>query len=196
MKEKRQIYADHAATTKVSGAVMEAMQPYFAEQAGNPSSLYAYGRMAARAVGGARRRIKAALHGENGEVYFTSGGSEADNWAIKGTALAYLEKHGHPGHIITTAIEHHAVLHAMQVMERIGFSVTYISPHEDGIVRTEEILGAVRGDTCRISVMLANNEIGTIQPIRTITEAAGCRIPHKMVAAIRMMPYSTASRRL
>ena len=172
MEDRKRIYADNAATTPVSREVLDAMLPYLTEKTGNPSALHAPGREAARAVNNARKRIAAALHCEKEEIFFTSCGSESDNWAIKGTAFAYLAKNGHPGHLITTSIEHHAVLHSMQFLETLGFSVTYVNPMPDGIVRTEDIMAAVREDTCLIAVMHANNEIGTVQPIREIAAAA------------------------
>ena len=165
MEQKKRIYADNAATTPVSEHVLAAMQPFFTEQYANPSALYLSARKAGRALADARKKAADALGCSHSELFFTSGGTEGDNWAVKETALAYLEKHGKPGHIVSTSIEHHAVLHAIRAMERLGFQTTYVDPGKDGIVRAEDMENAVRDDTCLACMMLANNEIGTVQPV-------------------------------
>lgn len=164
----RFVYADNAATTKISPRVLAAMLPYLTEHYGNPSSIYAIGRNAKRALEGARERCAAALHCKAQEIYFTSGGSEADNWAIKGTA----ERLGAKGkrHIVTTAFEHHAVLHTCEALEKQGFEVTYLPVGEKGIVSAEDVKNAIREDTALVTIMYANNEIGTIQPIAEIAK--------------------------
>ncbi len=165
----RRIYLDHAATTPVSPDVMAAMTPYFTQVYGNASSIHGEGREAKRAVENARRQVAKALNAAiPQEIYFTAGGSESDNWALKGAAFA----HG-SGHIITTAIEHHAVLHTCQQLEKQGFSVTYLPVDEFGRVNASQVEKALRPDTFLVSVMAANNEVGTIQPIAEIGEV--CR---------------------
>lgn len=163
---KRFVYADNAATTQVSKPVLDAMLPYLSEQYGNPSSLYQFGQTAKSAVEHAREQVAAALGAEPNEIYFTSGGSESDNWAIKGIAELLAPKG--KKHIITTKFEHHAVLHTAQHLEKQGFEITYLDVHSDGIVRVEEVAAAIRPDTALVSIMYANNEIGTIQPIAEI----------------------------
>lgn len=169
--EKRFVYADNAATTQVSKPVLDAMLPYFTEQYGNPSSVYAAGRAAKRAVEAAREQVAAALGCTAGEIYFTSGGSEADNWALRGT-IERLSKQG-KRHIITTVFEHHAILHTCAALEKQGCEVTYLPVSPLGLVDPQAVRDAIRPDTAIVSVMYANNEIGTIQPIREI--AAICR---------------------
>ena len=165
----RRIYLDHAATTAVSPAVMEAMLPCFTGVYGNASSVHTPGREARRVLENARRQVAKALNAEAPqEIYFTAGGSESDNWAIKGTVLAHRS-----GHIITTAIEHHAVLHTCQWLEKQGFQVTYLPVDEFGRVTAAQVEKALRPDTVLVSVMAANNEVGTIQPIGEI--GALCR---------------------
>ncbi len=165
----RRIYLDNAATTAVSPRVLEAMLPYFTQVHGNASSIHGFGREAKRAVETARRQVMKALNAAAPqEVYFTAGGTESDNWAIKGAALA---RQG--GHIITTAIEHHAVLHTCQWLENQGFSVTYLPVDEFGRVAAAQVEKALREDTILVSVMAANNEVGTIQPVAEI--GALCR---------------------
>ncbi len=166
-----QIYLDNAATTKVSSTALSAMLPYFQEQYGNPSSLYSFGQKAKEAISDAREKIAGLLHGEAKAITFTSGGSEADNQAIRSAAAIGAKKGKR--HIISTAFEHHAVLHTLQRLEKEGFEVTLLDVHENGIVRPEEVEAAIRPDTCLVTVMYANNEIGTIQPIQEI--GAVCR---------------------
>ena len=162
----RKIYADNAATTKLSPKVLEQMMPYLTEYYGNPSSLYSVGAQAKRAVETARQDIAQCLNALPNEIYFTSGGSESDNWAIKGAARA-LAKKGKK-HIVTSAFEHHAVLHTCAALEQEGFEVTYLDVHSDGLVRPEELEAALREDTALVTIMYANNEIGTIQPVPEI----------------------------
>lgn len=165
---KHIIYVDNAATTPVSPAVLEAMLPFYKEIYGNPSSVYSVGRKAKAPMEDARAKIARRLNAQANEIYFTSGGSEADNWAIKGTAHLMAQKG--KKHLITTAFEHHAVLHTTQALEKEGFLVTYLPVHENGIVRPEELEAAIRSDTALVSIMYANNEIGTIQPIPELAE--------------------------
>lgn len=163
------IYFDNAATTAVKKEVLEKMLPYFSENYGNASSIYSIGRTSAQAVAKAREQVANALHCKPGEIYFTGCGSEADNWALKGVASANRAK---GKHIITTAIEHHAVLHTCQYLEKLGFEVTYLPVDEYGLISLTELENAIRDDTILISVMFANNEIGTIEPIKEIGEIA------------------------
>ncbi len=167
----RLVYADNAATTRLSPKALEAMMPYLTLQYGNPSSLYSFGQESRVAMDGARRTIAQALHCRPDEVFFTSGGSEADNWAIKMVA-AGLGRKGKK-HIVSTAFEHHAVLHTLQALQKQGFEVTLLPVYENGIVRVDDVKAAIRDDTALVSVMFANNEIGTIQPIPEI--ASLCR---------------------
>ena len=162
---KQMIYLDNAATTKTHPEVVEAMLPYFTEYYGNPSSVYDFSANSKKAVAHARETIASALGARTNEIYFTAGGSEADNWALIATAEAYSSK---GKHIITTKIEHHAILHTCQYLELRGFEVTYLDVDESGRVRLDTLKKAIRPDTILISVMFANNEIGTIQPIREI----------------------------
>ena len=162
----RIVYADNAATTAVSTQVLEAMLPYYKEVYGNPSSLYAAGQKAKAALDQARADAAACLGADPDEIYFTSCGTESDNWAIKGAARA-MKKKG-KSHIVTSAFEHHAVLHTCQALEKEGFSVTYLPVHENGIVRVEELEAALTEDTGLVTIMYANNEIGTLQPIPQI----------------------------
>ncbi len=159
------IYLDNAATTKTAPEVVEAMLPYFSEYYGNPSSIYSLGTQSRKAVAEARELIAGTLGAANNEIYFTAGGSEADNWAIKATAVAYASK---GKHIITSKIEHHAVLHTCEYLEKQGYEVTYVNVDENGVLCLDELEAAIRPDTVLISVMFANNEIGTIQPIKEI----------------------------
>ncbi len=162
----KRIYLDNAATTALSPAVLEAMIPYLTTCYGNPSSIHAEGREARRAVERARRQVSAALNAASPqEIYFTAGGSESDNWAIKGTAFAL---RGKGNHIITTAIEHHAVLHTCAWLEKQGFSVTYLPVDEYGRVTAAQVEAAMTDGTILVSVMAANNEVGTLEPIAEI----------------------------
>lgn len=166
----RLIYLDNAATTKTAPEVVDAMIPYFTEHYGNPSSVYSFASGNKEVVSRQREIIAQALGAQANEIYFTAGGSESDNWALKATAEAY-EKKGK--HIITTKIEHHAILHTCEYLEKQrGFEITYLDVDENGVVKLDELKKAIRPDTILISVMLANNEIGTIQPIREIGEIA------------------------
>ena len=162
----RYVYADNAATTPVSKKVVEAIIPYMTEHYGNPSSLYEVGQVAHRAVENARQQVATALNSEKEEIFFTSGGSEADNWAIRGAAALGAKKG--KKHLITTKFEHHAVLHTMAVLEKEGFSVTYLDVYENGIVKVEDVEKAITDETCLVTIMYANNEIGTVQPIAEI----------------------------
>ena len=166
---KKLIYLDNAATTKTSEEVVADMLPYFTEYYGNPSSVYEFASESKKAVSNARRTIAETLGAQENEIYFTAGGSEADNWALKATAEAYQSK---GKHIITTKIEHHAILHTAEYLEKRGFEITYIGVDENGVVKVDELEKAIRPDTILISVMFANNEIGTIQPIKEIGEIA------------------------
>ena len=165
---KKIIYADNAATTAVSPAVLEAMLPYYTECYGNPSSLYALGTAAKKPLEEARAKVAKCLGAEPNEIYFTSCGSESDNWAIKGAAHKMLKKG--KNHIITSKFEHHAVLHTCAALEKEGFEVTYLDVHENGIVVPEELEAAITDKTGLVTIMYANNEIGTIQPIPEIGE--------------------------
>ena len=159
------IYLDNAATTRTSPAVVEAMLPYFSEHYGNPSAIYGLGQENKNAISEARGKIAAVLGAQDREIYFTAGGSEADNWALKAACEAYGAK---GKHIITTRIEHHAILHTCEYLEQRGFDVTYVDVDEYGVVKMDELRAAIRPDTILISVMFANNEIGTLQPIGEI----------------------------
>jgi len=168
--EKRFIYADNAATTAVSEEVLEAMLPYFRTAYGNASSIYKLGRDAQRDVELAREKVAKAIGAEPREIYFTSCGSESDNWAIKGTAEMMAKKG--KKHIITSVFEHHAVLHTCEYLEKHGFEVTYVPVSDKGLIDPEDVRKAIREDTALVTIMYANNEIGTIQPIEEI--AAVC----------------------
>ena len=165
------IYADHAATTAMSEAAIEAVTRCMREEYGNPSSLYRIGQRAKETLEKAREEIAAVIGAQAREIFFTSGGSEADNQAIRSAALAGKKKG--KNHIISTAFEHHAVLHTLEQLKAEGFEVTLLDVHENGVVLPEEVEAAIRPDTCLVTVMYANNEIGTIQPIREI--GAVCR---------------------
>lgn len=166
---KQLIYLDNAATTKTRPQVVEAMLPYFTEYYGNPSSVYEFSGFSKKAIAEARETIAGALGAKPNEIYFTAGGTEADNWALIATAQAYGAK---GKHIITSKIEHHAVLHTCEYLEQQGYSVTYLDVDENGVIRLDELKRAIRPDTILISVMFANNEIGTIQPVKEIGEIA------------------------
>jgi len=163
------VYLDNSATTPVKKEVLDAMIPYFTENFGNASSIYKTGRKAKEALEEAREKVAKALGAESNEIYFTGSGSEADNWAIKAVAEANKEK---GKHIISTAIEHHAVLHTLESLEKQGYSVTYLPVDSDGLVSLDDLKAAIKEDTILITVMSANNEIGTIQPIEEIGKIA------------------------
>ena len=165
----RQIYLDHASTTPVRPEVVEAMAPYFTEHFGNPSSIYPLGQEASDAVAAARESLASLIGATPREIFFSSGGTESDNWALKGFARANATK---GRHIITSAIEHHAVLHTCEALEREGFEVTYLPVDEHGLVSVEDFKAAIRPDTILASIMFANNEIGTIEPVRQLAAAA------------------------
>ena len=165
----RLIYLDNAATTKTAPEVVEAMIPFFTERFGNPSGIYGFGAANKDVISRQRETIARALNAKPFEIYFTAGGSESDNWALKAAAEAYAPK---GRHVITSKIEHHAILHTCEYLEKQGFEVTYLDVDENGIVRLDELEAAIRSDTVLISIMYANNEIGTIQPIREIGEIA------------------------
>lgn len=167
-RETMRIYADNAATTKMSRVSIDAMLKCMEEEYGNPSSLYALGQQAKEVLEQARKDIAAVINAEPREILFTSGGSEADNQAIR--SAAEIGKKNGKMHIISTAFEHHAILHTLKRMEAEGFEVTLLDVHEDGLVRVEELEEAIRDDTCLVTIMFANNEIGTVQPIREIGE--------------------------
>ncbi len=161
----RYIYFDHAATTPVKPEVLEEMMPYLKGKYGNASSIYALGRESKKAIENARDRVALALGAKAEEIFFTGSGTEADNWAIKGVAYANRKK---GKHIITSKIEHHAVLNACKFLEKEGFEVTYLPVDNDGLLDAEKVREAIRPDTILVSIMYANNEIGTIQPIAEI----------------------------
>jgi cysteine desulfurase len=165
----RRVYLDHSATTPVKPEVVEAMLPYFTEVFGNASSVHAFGREARNAVMAARTTIADFINTTPDELYFTAGGTESDNWAIRGVALANRAK---GNHIITTTIEHHAVLHVCQILEKEGFEVTYLPVSADGLISLDALRAAIRPTTTLISIMAVNNEIGTVQPIEAIGKIA------------------------
>ena len=173
--EKRAIYLDNAATTAVKPAVFDAMRPYYTEHYGNPSSIYSIARESRKAIETARAQVAKALGAIPDEIYFTSGGSESDNWAIKGVVFANRKK---GNHIITSAIEHHAVLHTCQYLEKEGFSVTYLPVDRYGFVDPQDLEKAITDKTILISIMYANNEIGTIEPV---TELGALAKKHKIL---------------
>ena len=189
MAGKPLIYLDHAATTSTRPEVVDAMLPYFTDQFGNPSSVYSISQRNRAKITECRETIAKTLNAESNEIYFTAGGSEADNWALKATAEAYYSEDDHMidssrdelsakyryrtgRHIITTRIEHHAVLHTCEYLERLGYDVTYLDVDENGMVKLDVLRRAIRPDTFLISIMFANNEIGTIEPIKEIGEIA------------------------
>lgn len=165
--DKKTIYMDYAATTYTKEEVLKEMLPYFTEYYGNPSSIYSIARETKKAIDIARDRVAKALNCGSDEVYFTAGGSEADNWAVKGIAFAHANK---GKHIITTKIEHHGLLHTCEWLEKNGFEVTYLDVNEEGFVDLDQLKKSIKDDTILVSVMFANNEIGTIQPIKEIGE--------------------------
>ena len=184
------IYLDHAATTQLSEAVEEAMQPYFQEKFGNASTMYQYGEEAKEAIEHAREQIAASLSAKKSEIYFTSGGSESDNWAVKGIAGA-LKARGR--HIITSKIEHHAVLNSCEYLERLGYQVTYLEVDRDGMISPEELEQAIRQDTTLITIMFGNNEVGTIEPVMEIGRIArehGILFHNDAVQAYAQIPIS------
>ncbi len=187
------IYLDNAATTPVRREVFEAMVPYLTDKYGNPSSIHSYGREARADLNRAREQVAAAIGAAPEEIIFTAGGSEADNLAIKGTALAmYREK----SHIITSAVEHHAVLHSVESLKRLGFSVTILPVDSEGMVDPEDVKRAITPETCLISIMYANNEVGTIQPIEEISRIAreaGVLFHTDAVQAVGHMPVDVKS---
>lgn len=183
------IYADNAATTRLSDAAFEAMKPYMLNEYGNASTLYKLGRSAHKAVENARGVFAKGINALPAEIYFTSGGTESDNWAIKGTAHRLAESG--KKHIVTDNIEHHAVLNSAKALEREGFEVTYVSADKNGIVRAEDITAAIRPDTALVSVMFANNELGTIQPVAeigSICRSAGVLFHCDAVQAAGILP--------
>ena len=163
------IYLDHAATTKVDPEVLQAMIPYFTENFGNPSAFYSIARDAKNVVEESREIIAKAIGADSAEIYFTAGGTESDNWALISTAEAYAQK---GKHIITSTIEHHAILHTCKYLEKKGYEVTYVNVDEDGIIKMDELKAAIRPDTILISIMAANNEIGSLQPLEEIGKLA------------------------
>lgn len=183
---KPTIYMDNAATTAARPEVVEAMLPYFMQHFGNPSSIHSIGRDTRRAVENARKQVAAALGAESREIYFTAGGSESDNWAIRCAATASKGRH-----IITSRVEHHAVLHTCAAMEKLGYEVTYLPVDEYGRVRPEDVRSAIRPDTALITIMAANNEIGTLQPIAQIgalAKEAGVLFHTDAVQAVGAIP--------
>lgn len=163
------IYADHAATTRLSKHALEVMMPYLTEEYGNPSSVYAPGRRARRALDHARETVAAAFGAQPGEIYFTGGGTESDNWAIRAAAEFQSEKRKH---LVTSAVEHHAILRTFEAMQRRGYETTVLGPDEKGSISLEKLREALRPDTALVSIMAANNEVGTIMPIAQIGAAA------------------------
>ena len=184
----KRIYVDNAATTKVASEVIDAMLPYFSESFGNPSSIYTEGRAVKSAIENARLQVATAIGADPKEIYFTGSGSEADNWAIRSTATALRAK---GNHIITSAVEHHAVLHTCQDLEKQGFEVTYLPVDEYGMVSPADVAAAIKDTTIMISIMFANNEIGTIMPIAEIgkiAKEAGVIFHTDAVQAVGMVP--------
>ena len=163
------VYMDNGATTRVTEPVMEAMQPYFCQIFGNPSSVHGFGREARKAVDAARAQVAKAIGAEPREIYFTGCGTESDNWALRGAAYANIKK---GKHIITTNVEHHAILHTCQQLEKEGFEVTYLPVDKEGLISPEQLEAAIRPDTTLVSIMYANNEIGTIEPIPELAKVA------------------------
>ncbi|MDR3053629.1 MAG: cysteine desulfurase NifS [Coriobacteriales bacterium] len=183
-----QIYLDNAATTRVHPKVVEAMLPFFTEGYGNPSSLYELGQQAKAAVTDARERIAAHINAKAQDIYFTSGGTESDNWALKSTADAYSDK---GRHIITSAIEHHAISHSAEWLKRHGYEITYLGVDEKGLIDPAELEAAIRPDTTLVSIIFANNEIGTIEPIKelaAITHRHGAVFHTDAVQALTNIP--------
>ena len=178
-------YMDYSATTYVKPEVLDAMMPFFTEKFGNPSSFYGISRETKMAVDNARAQVAKAINCDPNEVYFTGGGSEADNWAIKGIATAHMKK---GNHIITTKIEHHAVLHTCEFLEKFGFEVTYLDVNEEGFVDLKQLEEAITDKTILVSIMFANNEIGTIQPIKEICREKKVLFHTDAVQAVGSVP--------
>ena len=194
---ERFVYADNAATTAVSPEVLEAMLPFYREVYGNPSSLYSIGQKAKSALEDARARVAKCLGAAANEIYFTGCGSESDNWAIKGAAHAMAKKG--KNHIITTAFEHHAVLHTCQALEKEGFTVTYLDVHRNGVILPEQVEEAITDKTALVTVMYANNEIGTIQPISeigAICKAHGVLFHTDAVQAVGNVPIDVKAQNI
>lgn len=188
----RFVYADNAATTSVSPEVLNSMMPYFGAEYGNPSSLYSLGRKSAEAISEAREKIASLLGAKPNEIFFTSCGSESDNWAIKGAARANASK---GKHIISTVYEHHAVLHTLDALKKEGFEVTLLDVDSEGLIKPEELEAAIRPDTILVAMMYANNEIGTILPIKELAEVAHAhKIPFftDAVQAVGNVPINVA----
>lgn len=186
----KRIYVDNAATTKVASEVIDAMLPYFSESFGNPSSIYAEGRAVKTAVENARLQVATAIGADPKEIYFTGSGSEADNWALRSTASALKNK---GNHIVTSAVEHHAVLHTCQDLEKQGFEVTYLPVDKYGMVSPDAVKSAIKDTTIMISIMFANNEIGTIMPVAEIgkiAKDAGVIFHTDAVQAVGMVPIN------
>ena len=182
------VYMDNGATTRVTEPVMAAMQPYFCEIYGNPSSVHGFGREARKAVEAARAQVAKAIGAQPREIYFTGCGTEADNWALRGAAYANIKK---GKHIITTNFEHHAILHTCKQLEKEGFEVTYMPVDHDGLITPEQLEAAIRPDTVLVSVMYANNEVGTIEPIpelAAVAKAHGVLFHTDAVQAIGHVP--------
>src|SRR6056297_1183776 len=165
----KKVYLDNAATTRVKDEVIEEMNKYYGELYGNPSSIYNFGQLSKKAVESSREKVARLINSKAGEIYFTGGGSEADNWAVKGILSANKKK---GNHIITTKIEHHAILHTCEYLEKKGVEVTYLDVDEDGLIDLEQLENSIKDNTLLITVMFANNEIGTIQPIKEIGDIA------------------------
>ena len=190
------VYMDNGATTRVTEPVMAAMQPYFCEIFGNPSSVHAFGRQARKAVEAARAQVAAVIGAQPREIYFTGCGTEADNWAIRGTAYANVKK---GKHIITTNFEHHAILHTCKQLEKEGFEVTYMPVDHDGLITPEQLEAAIRPDTVLVSVMYANNEVGTIEPIpelAAVAKAHGVLFHTDAVQAIGHVPIDVKAQNI
>ena len=186
----RYVYLDNAATTGVSTPVLEAMLPHLRENYGNPSSVHRWGRNARKALNNARRQVAAALGAQEDEIFFTGCGTESDNWALRGTAYALRDK---GRHIITSSIEHHAILHTCEALEKEGWQVTYLPVDREGFVSPESVAAAIRPDTVLVSIMAANNEIGTIEPIDeigAICHAHGVLFHTDAVQAVGHIPFN------
>ena len=190
------VYMDNGATTRVTEPVMAAMQPYFCEIYGNPSSVHGFGREARKAVEAARAQVAKAIGAQPWEIYFTGCGTEADNWALRGAAYANIKK---GKHIITTNFEHHAILHTCKQLEKEGFEVTYMPVDHDGLITPEQLEAAIRPDTVLVSVMYANNEVGTIEPIpelAAVAKAHGVLFHTDAVQAIGHVPIDVKAQNI